>query len=153
MRWRSRRQHLRHERRRSSKSNSWWLRSAGLKRSPTGRHSPAAASHALVSRPTVRSCCPRNWRISTSGAWTSSLFQSTPTIGLLPALCTPSSRYDPTYNYWSRFVLGQVTHSHVFFYYSSVGTWPFKDIQDPHGYICGLHDDTGRSLSFWRCLP
>lgn len=95
MRWRSLHQHPRRERRRSSRSSSWWHRSAGSRRSPTGPRSPAAASRASASRPIRRSCCPRSWRTSTNGAWTSSLFQNTPTTGLLPASCTPSSRYEP----------------------------------------------------------
>lgn len=53
----------------------------------------------------------------------------------------------------SDLMVGEVTHACVFFCNCFVGTRPFKDIQDPRGYICGLHDDIRRSLSLWCCLP
>lgn len=100
MMWRSRHRHPRRERRRSSsRSSSWWHRSAGSRRCPTGLHSPAAASHASASRLIRRSCCPRSWRTSTSGAWTSSPCRSFPTTDLSPASCTPSFRYEVSYFY------------------------------------------------------
>lgn len=97
MRWRSRRQHPRHERRRSSRSNSWWRRSVGSKRFLMGLRSPAVAYPALVSRLTRRNSCPRSWRTWTSGAWTSSPCQSTHITDLSPASCMPSSRYGVSY--------------------------------------------------------
>lgn len=92
MRWRSHHRHPRHERRRSSRSSSWWLRSVGSRRFPMGPHSPAVVSRASVLRPIRRSCCQKNWRIWTSGAWIYSPFQSIPTTDLLLALCMQSSR-------------------------------------------------------------
>lgn len=99
MRWRFHHRHPRREKKRSSRSSSWWRRSVGSRRSPMGHRCPAAASRASASRPIKRSFCQRSWRIWTSGGWTYSLFQSTPTTDLLPASCTPSSRYGVFYPY------------------------------------------------------